>query len=103
MATTVTDVRRTRGHAKGALTRITPIVEGWMKATPQTLVVRQVKIDEWLRAEEAYRQQTEILLGITTEEQEDVRATELEGEAEFQANLQEQLDNLTNSALHTIV
>ncbi len=27
MATTVTDVRRTRGHAKGALTRITPIVE----------------------------------------------------------------------------
>ncbi len=97
MATTVTDVRRTRGHAKGALTRITPIVEGWMKATPQTLVVRQlqVKIDELLRAEEAYRQQTEILLGIIPEEQEDVRATELEGEAEFQANLQEQLDNLT--------
>ncbi len=97
MATTVTDVRRTRGHAKGALTRITPIVEGWMKATPQTLVVRQlqVKIDELLRAEEAYRQQTEILLGIIPEDQEDVRATELEGEAEFQANLQEQLDNLT--------
>ncbi len=68
-----------------------------MKATPQTLVVRQlqVKIDELLRAEEAYRQQTEILLGIIPEEQEDVRATELEGEAEFQANLQEQLDNLT--------
>ncbi len=68
-----------------------------MKATPQTLVVRQlqVKIDELLRVEEAYRQQTEILLGIIPEEQEDVRATELEGEAEFQANLQEQLDNLT--------
>ncbi len=79
MATTVTDVRRTRDRAKGALTRITPIVEGWMKATPKTFVVcqLQVKIDELLRAEEAYRQQTEILLGIIPEEQEDVRATEL--------------------------
>ncbi len=34
-------------------------------------------------------------MGIIPEEQEDVCATELEGEAEFQANLQEQLDNLT--------